>query len=221
MNYRISGILVFLILILFATQIQLAQSASHPEVDNQLTTRVTSVSIGNSNKGTGYTTFEVIYEAEIWNRYDTSIEIQHSNTCKFHLVIDPPTISDGTRIYNSIACGEAITHVNYSPGLTIISGNTELLIEDSSIDSLPDGSYELTLGDPNSWSYKDDVSFVKAFMNLSNGVVEFSSDKVPTYWNVITDSPDTKSRSLEVNFPSIVLSLSSFGLFILVKRRSN
>ena len=122
MKYRISWLLLFLTLIIFITQIQLAQSASHPERENQLTTRVTSVSIGSTTKGTGYSTFQVIYEAEIWNQYDTSIEIQHSNTCEFHLNVNPPAISDDTRIYNSIACGEAITHVNYSPGLTAISG---------------------------------------------------------------------------------------------------
>jgi hypothetical protein len=158
-----------------------------PKFGTQLTTRITSLNLTSTFTGKGYTEFKFEVVAEVWNKYNSSITIDHSDTCAFKVSINEYKIEGDARVYSGMGCGDAITPVTYKPGVIELNDYLFLAVEGVEISIIPDGYYELTYGEPSSWSYSGIVSMVKSILNVSEGQIEFESYLPPSDWGQIYD----------------------------------
>lgn len=157
-------------------------SQSPPVPDTVLETRILEISLNRSNNGTGFSEYIFAVIGEVWNKNDNSVSIEHRDTCGFGVQINPMKIPDGVTVYSSIGCGDAITTITYSPGTTNYSVIGAITVQSSTSTSLPDGFYEITLGDPSRGVYDETVTFVKTSMTVSEGEITFNYSVTDLEW---------------------------------------
>lgn len=187
----------FLLFILIS--ISYVNTSSDSEVqriaDTVLVTQILDMSLLSSVEGGGYTEYIFEVVGEVWNSDANSITIEHPNTCGFGVFFNPIKVPGETAVYSSFACGDAITPITYSPGSTNYSTFGGIIAESSTSTSLPDGVYEITLGDPSTVAYLEKVTLLVTFMSVTNGEVSFEFSPPTSDWSKTIDSSFTSFES--------------------------
>jgi hypothetical protein len=185
--------------------------------------RVTSIDWKAPNSsgyyGENYTYFELEAAIEVWNKQSTTYTYEHSDTCKFkaHVEYIGPFSSFRGENYYPLSCGQAITPVEYQPGLSngVMYGG--VAFDRGNLTSLPVGTYRITT-DIVVWNSGDVGYNLGIDFLVSETVTDFLIDEKTAGWG---DTTSDGGLELNFEFPVVFLATTVFSYRKITRSRSN
>ncbi len=202
---RLKAVNLLLFLLIITT---ILTSKASSDLDGALKLTITSISWEMATQTENYTSFDMYFNLTIDNISSKTIEAVFADSCKFDSYINYQ-LNDSSLLlttHGNEACFLMITELRLPPGPSYLNEYEYVKINDSSLTDLPDGYYEVVIGEEyvklNPYFEKE----ARASFQVFNDSNSFDLPERPTY-------------EVSVNNLSILSSLIFFSILLQIHRK--
>ena len=197
---------VTLMFLLIITTIVTSEASS--DLDGALKLTITSISWEMEGQTENYTHFNMYFNLTIDNVSNKKIEIFFANSCKFDSYINYQ-LNDSSLLLTTTGndgCFLTIIDMKLEPGPSYIAEYEHVKINDSSLTDLPDGYYEVVIGEEYVKYYTYFEKEARAYFHVFNGTNTFEFPERPTY-------------EISANNSLVLFSLLLFSILLKIHRK--
>jgi hypothetical protein len=195
----------FLLLLMITT---IVTSKVSSDLDGALKLTITSISWEMVGQTENNTHFKMYFNLTIDNVSNKKIEILFADSCKFDSYINYQ-LNDSSLLLTTTgndACFLTIIEMKLEPGSSYIVDYGHVMIDDSSLTDLPDGYYEVVIGEDYIKSNPYFEKEARAHFQVFNG-------------SYIYDFPERPIYEISVNSSLILSSLILFSILLKIHRK--
>jgi len=202
-KFRAVNLLLFLLIV---TPIVISKASS--DLDGALKLTITSISWEMATQTENYTSFDMYFNLTIDNVSSKKIETGFADGCKFDSYINYQ-LNDSSLLlttHGNEVCLLMIIELKLPPGPSYLMDYEYVKINGTSLTDLPDGYYEVVIGEEyvksNSYFEKE----ARAYFQVFNGSYSY-------------DFSERTSYEVPINNPSILSSLILFSILLKIHRK--
>ena len=202
-KFRAVNLLLFLLIV---TPIVISKASS--DLDGALKLTITSISWEMATQTENYTSFDMYFNLTIDNVSSKKIETGFADSCKFDSYINYQ-LNDSSLLlttHGNVACLMMIIETKLPPGPSYLMDYEYVKINDTSLTDLPNGYYEVVIGEEYVKSNPYFEKEARAYFQVFNGSYSYDFPERPTY-------------EVPVNNTSILSSLILFSILLQIHRK--
>ncbi|MCE7739893.1 MAG: hypothetical protein KAU62_09890 [Candidatus Heimdallarchaeota archaeon] len=202
---RIKAVNLLLFLLIITTTVK---SKASSDLDGALKLTITSISWEMATQTENYTSFDMFFNLTIDNVSSKKIETAFADSCKFDSYINYQ-LNDSSLLlttHGNEACLMMIIELELPPGSSYLMDYEHIKINDTSFTDLPDGYYEVVIGEEYVKSNPYFEKEARAYFQVFNSSYSYNLPERPTY-------------EVPVNNPSILSSIILFSILLQIHRK--